>query len=156
MADINPVLVKDKRINQITDQVDYGVYSGASQNTFQQFPATTQSASNISFNVQVPSENIVVDRNIYISSEVNFNIFITNVPVGKCAFSIGYNDALQSFALNKLFTTSSATINNTNVSVNIQDVIDAINDIIVDIVDAIDAIDAIVTIDVIDGFIVVI
>lgn len=126
MADINPVLVKDKRINQITDQVDYAVYSGASQNTYQQFPATTQSASNISFNVQVPSENIVVDRNLLISSQVNFNIAITNVPAGTIAFNIGSNDALQAFALNKLFTTSSATINNTNVSVNTQDVIDAL------------------------------
>lgn len=126
MADINPVLVKDKRINQITDSCDYAVYSGASQNTFQQFPATTQSASNISFNVQVPSENIVVDRNVLISSTVNFTIAITNVPAGAIAFNIGSNDALQSFALNKLFTTSSATINNTNVSVNTQDVIDAL------------------------------
>lgn len=124
--DINPTLVKDKRINQITDSCDYAVYSGASQNTFQQFPATTQSASNISFNVQVPSENIVVDRNVLISSTVNFTIAITNVPAGAVAFNIGSNDALQSFPLNKLFTTSSATINNSSVSVNTQDVIDAL------------------------------
>ncbi len=125
MADINPVLVKDKRINQITDQVDYGVYSGASQNTFQQFNATTASASNISFNVQVPSENIIVDRNVFISSKVNFTVAMSG-STGNVPFNIGQNDALQAFPLNKLFTTSSCTINNTNVSTNTADVIDCL------------------------------
>jgi len=123
--DINPVLVKDKRINQITDSCDYAVYSGASQNTFQQFPATTQSASNISFNVQVPSENIVVDRNVFISSTVNFTLTLTGYA-GTYGFNLGLNESLQSFPLNKLFSTSSCTLNNTNVSVNTQDIIDAL------------------------------
>jgi hypothetical protein len=127
MADINPVLVKDKRINQITDQVDYAVYSGASQNTYQAFPATTASASNISFNVQVPSENIIVSRDVLITTVVNFTVAIKGLAnTVVCPFNLGSNDALQAFPLNKLFTTSSATINNTNVSTNTQDVIDAI------------------------------
>jgi hypothetical protein len=126
MADINPVLVKDKRILQITDQVDYAVYSGASQNTYQQFVATTASASNLSFNVNVPSENTVVDRNVLLSATVNFNFVITGVASTNSVLVPGLNDSLQAFALNKLFSTSSVTINNSNVSVNTQDVIDCV------------------------------
>lgn len=125
-VDFQPVLVKDSRIGQITDQVPYAVHSGSASNTYQRFPSVASSASNISFNVQIPSESIVVSRDILIDCTVRFRLDITNVAIGANAFAYGTTDCFQSFPVNSLFTTLQATINNTSVSVNLQDVKDSL------------------------------
>ncbi len=45
MSDFKTVLVRDSVIGDITSDLDFAVRSGASQTTYQRFPAT--SASNI-------------------------------------------------------------------------------------------------------------
>jgi len=125
-ADFKTTLIKDARLADITDELSYAVVSGASSNTYQQFSAVSTSNSAISFNIQVPSENIVVSREVLVDTDVYFTINITNVPVGDTAFNYGETDAPQAFPLNSLFTTCSAQINNTNVSCNLQDVLPSI------------------------------
>jgi len=125
-ADFKTVLIKDARIADITDQLSYAVQSGASSNTYQSFAAVSTSSSSMTFNVQIPSENIVVSREVLIQTDIAFTINITGVPVGDVAFNYGESDALQAFPLNSLFTTASSQINNTNVSVNLQDVLPSI------------------------------
>lgn len=125
-ADFQPILVKDSRIGQITDNVKYGVASGASSNTYQRFVSTSASTSNISWNVQIPSESIVVSRDILIECTVNFKLNITGVANGQDAFLYGTNDCFQAFPVNSLFSTLQATINNTSVSVNLQDIKDSL------------------------------
>lgn len=122
-ADFKTTLIKQSALADITDQLDYAVLSGASSNTYQQFNAVSTSASSITFNLQVPSESIVTSREVMIRTDINFTVDVTNVPVGEKAFDYGNTDALQAFPLNSLFSTSSAQINNTNVSVNTQDVL---------------------------------
>ena len=65
-ADFRCRLIKDSRLADITDSLDYAVMSGASSSTFQQFNAITSSSSSIVFNVQIPSESIVVSREVLI------------------------------------------------------------------------------------------
>jgi len=125
-ADFKTVLVKDGRLADITDQLSYAVVSGASSNTYQQFSAVSASISSMTFNIQVPSENIVVSREVLVQTDIFFTINVTNVPNAQLAFNYGETDALQAFPLNSLFTTASAQINNTNVSVNLQDVLPSI------------------------------
>jgi len=122
MESFKTVLIKDSRIADITSQEVYGVVSGGSQATQQQVAATSASTSSLVFQVQVPSENIVIDRNVLIQASLSFNIAIANVPGGELALDYGTTDAFQVFPLNELFTTSSCTINNTNVSANTQDI----------------------------------
>ena len=122
-ADFKTTLIKQSALADITDQLDYAVLSGASSNTYQQFNAVSTSSSSITFNLQVPSESIVTSREVMIRTDINFTVDVTNVPVGQKAFDYGNTDALQAFPLNSLFSTSSAQINNTNVSVNTQDVL---------------------------------
>ena len=57
-----------------------------------------------------------------IQASLSFTIELTNVDPNDTAFSYGVTDAMQVFPLNSLFTTSSCTINNTNVSANTQDI----------------------------------
>jgi len=125
-ADFSTVLIKDSRIADITDNLSYAVQSGASSTTYQQFSAVSTSNSSMTFNIQVPSENIVVSREVLVQSDIFFTINITGVPVGQSAFNYGLTDALQAFPLNSLFTTCSAQINNTNVSANLQDILPSI------------------------------
>jgi hypothetical protein len=125
MDSFKTVLIKDSRIADITDKEVYGVMSGGAQSTQQQIAATSASTSSLVFQVQVPSENIVIDRNVLLQASLSFNITIpasADVPAGELAFDYGSTDAFQVFPLNSLFTTSSCTINNTNVSANTQDI----------------------------------
>ena len=107
-ADFKTTLVKQSVLADITDELDYAVMSGGSSSTFQQFNAVSTSSSSITYNCQIPSENIVVNREVMIQSDIFFTISIGNVPVGQKAFDYGNTDSLQAFPFNSLFTTSSA------------------------------------------------
>jgi len=130
MDNFKTVLIKDARIADITSQEVYGVLSGGAQSTQQQIAATSASTSSLVFQVQVPSENIVIDRNVQIQASLSVNLTISNaaayraqpIPQNDVVFDYGTTDAFQVFPLNSLFTTSSCTINNTNVSANTQDI----------------------------------
>jgi len=127
MSDFRTVLIEDSRIADITDREVFGVQSGASQSTYQQFNAVSASNSSIVFNVQVPSENIVIDRHLLIQTELTFTLNLTNVPAGQQAFNYGVSDCLQAFPLNSLFTTCQSTINNVSVSSNLKDILPMIS-----------------------------
>lgn len=122
-SDFSTVLVRDSVLGGITDKLTYAVKSGAASKTYQPFQSISQSASSLTFNVTVPSENVVVDREVFIRSTIRFTV--TETGVADTAFAGGYGTqyALQAFPLNHLFTTASATINNSNVSSNIQDIL---------------------------------
>ena len=131
MSDFKTVLVKDSVIGDITSDLDFAVKSGASQTTFQRFPSTSASNSALIFNIQVPSENVVIDRAVLLTSGLTFTLNIgntvaTQVPLNGVAFNYGLTDALQAFPLNSLFTTATAQINNTTVTMNTQDVLPAL------------------------------
>lgn len=123
MSDFKTVLVRDSVIGDITSDLDFAVKSGASQTTFQRFPATSASNSSLIFSIQVPSENVVIGRDILLTSGISFTLTATNVPAGAFALNYGGTDALQAFPLSSLMTTATAQINNTAVSVNLQDIL---------------------------------
>ena len=124
MQIIQRKLGRDSRLNDVSSQLEVAVSQGASQSTYQQFVATSSSSSNLSFNIQPPSESIVVDRKILLSARVNFKINIgPNVPVNTNVWQYGQREAFEAFPLNNLFTTATSTVNNTSVSVNTIDVL---------------------------------
>lgn len=116
--------VQDSRIGDITDKIDYGVFSGAANSTYQSYSSNSASSSSISFNITPPSEQIVIGREVMLETTTKFSIGITNVPAGDKAFSYGVNDSLQAFPVMSLVSTLSASINNTTVSANLSDVKD--------------------------------
>ena len=130
MSSFRTVLVRDSTLGDITDDIDYAVQSGASQCTYQSFPTTSASNSAAIWNVQVPSENVIIGRDVLINTGLTFQLNLgsaavaaNQVPVGARAFCLGDTDALHAFPLNSLFTTATAQINNTTVSCNVQDVL---------------------------------
>ncbi len=123
MSDFKTILVKDSVIGDITSDMDFAVKSGASQTTFQPFPSTSSSNSALIFNVQVPSENVVIDRAVLINTPLCIELTFTGVQPGESCWSYGLTDAFQAFPLNASFTTATAQINNTTCSINTQDVL---------------------------------
>jgi len=129
MSDIRTVLVKDNVIKDITPEVDFAVLSGAAQSTYNAFPTTSSSNSALIWNCQIPSENVIIDRHVLVSSGISLNFVIESgtpgralIPNGTSVFNYGTTDAFQAFPLNSLFTTITTSINNTSLSVNLQDI----------------------------------
>jgi hypothetical protein len=124
MTDFKTCLIRDAKLSQITDQQVYGVYQGASNNTFQRFSAVSTSPSSIVMNVQLPSESVVLNREVLLEAQ-DFSFFhrVDNVPVGQTAFNYGLTDSLAPFPLAMSMLTLSSQINNTNVSLNLQDIL---------------------------------
>jgi hypothetical protein len=132
-SDFTTCLVKDARLSGITDQLTYAVQSGASSNTYQEFNAIGPSNSQLAFNVQVPSENVIVSREVFIKATIQFTVAIkpgvlatgntaaVNAVTPNSGGRGGF--AFNAFPLNQLFTTTTAQINNTNVSANNQDIL---------------------------------
>lgn len=126
------MLIQDPTISDITPQLAYAVNVGAANKTAQQITSTSASSSSVIFSVQVPSENIIVDRHVTVTSTMQYTIQIGNsttgagVTSGVLAFNYGVTDAFQSFPFNKLISTAQCSINNCSVSSNEQDIVDAL------------------------------
>ena len=60
----------------ITDKIDIAVESSAAQSTYQPFRSVNTSNSSITFNVNVPSENIAIDRRILIQTDLNLKLIL--------------------------------------------------------------------------------
>lgn len=122
-ADFEKVLVKDDRL-LCTDKIKYAVVKGGQNITPSQFKATSASTSSIVFNIQVPSEQTIISREVLLRSTVQLAITTTAVPLGFSQyFTYGLDLALAPFPLHQLFTTLQATINNNTVSINMRDVL---------------------------------
>jgi len=126
MSDFKTVLIKDARIADITNEEIFGVQASAAQSTYQQFQSISASNSSINFNVQIPSENIAIDRHLLLRSTVTMTLSLGNVPAGESAFDWGLTEGFQAFPLQSLFSTVQTTINNVSTSTNLQDIKDMI------------------------------
>ena len=125
--DFVKVLVKDDRLN-VTDTVSYAVHKGGQNMTSAQFNAISQSASSVTFNIQVPSEQTLIDRRVLWRSTVLLKLAVLGTPAnaGQLPINYGVTDSLSAFPLHQLASVMTATINNNSVSVNIRDVLPAI------------------------------
>jgi hypothetical protein len=121
--DFKTALIESTTINDLTDEEVFGVLSGPALSTYTQFQAISASSSQIVWNVQVPSESIVIDRHLLMASTVNFTLNLTGVPTGENCINWGLTEALSAFPLTSLFTTIQTTINNASTSVNMQDIL---------------------------------
>ena len=123
MSDLKTVLIEDARLSQISDEIAFGVSSGANQSSYQQFTAVSSSSSSVVFNVIVPSEAVAIDKNIQLRQTINLKFRVANVPEGEVGWSYGCLDAFQAFPFNSLMTTANCSINNASISTNVRDVL---------------------------------
>lgn len=126
MSDLKTVLITDSRIEDISGDISFAVQNGAQQNTFQPQMANTSSNTSHSWQINVPSENIVVDRRLLIDTDVVFTIGITNVPSGEPAMDWGVDIGFGPYPINSCYLTQNALINNCGLTVNTQDIMAAL------------------------------
>ena len=133
-ADFSKVLVKDDRLD-VVDNIKYAVIKGGQNVTAAQYSAITSSNSQIVFNIQVPSEQTLIDRRVLLQTDLNISVVSQRIAIDNannatryatvspngCGY--GSSAALAPFPLHQLMTVASATINNNTVSINIRDVL---------------------------------
>jgi len=123
-ADIEKLAVFDSRIVQ--QRPRYAVYKGALSLTNSPFNAISATSSQHTYNIYVPSENVFVDRGMEWSSTVSmtFGVRLSQAPVpGQSLVVAGRDFSLCAFPLNSLCSTLTATINDTTVVINSNDVL---------------------------------
>lgn len=122
-ADIEKLAVLDSRIVQ--SRPKFAVEKGALSLTNAPFNAIAATASQHTYNVYVPSENVFVDRKVLWSSTCfqSMTATLASIPaVGDSIVVPGRDFALAMLPLNSLCSTISATINDTTSVINSQDV----------------------------------
>lgn len=136
-ADFSKILVKDDRL-EVVDNIKYAVIKGGQNVTASRFGAISSSSSQVVFNIQVPSEQTLIDRRVMLEADITFQVRSTAytgtaqspsildriAPANGCGY--GQYAALAPYPLHQVMTVASATINNNTVSVNIRDVLPAI------------------------------
>lgn len=121
-------LQREAALNDISSHIDFAVRKGPSQYTSQEFLANSSSSSQLSWNITPPSESTAISRRIMLKAGVLFTLSIGDGTTGAglgtdSGWGYGLRDALQAFPLQKLITTLTCSINNTSVSINMQDVL---------------------------------
>lgn len=131
--DFSTVLVKDKRIAGITDSVSYAVKKGGANVSVSKYRALSgvgsANPSSLVFNLQVPSEQVVVDRAVRLEADLTITVTGTvpvGAPAGAYLIDWANRDGLGPYPLHELFSTMTATINNNTVSVQMQQVLPAL------------------------------
>ena len=126
-SDFTCVKVLDNRLC-VTDKLSYAVVKGGQSMTPYVYNAISASPSSLTFNIQTPSEQVVLDRLVRWVSTVTLKfVFAADaVPVGVVPISYGNTEALAPFPLHQLTTVQSISINNNTVSMNTRDVINAL------------------------------
>jgi hypothetical protein len=123
---IEPVLIKDSRIDNIRSTLGYGVFSGGSQVNYQQYGAISQNTNQMIFNCQIPSEQTLIDRNVMIQATYKVKLTVSGVAAGATAFNYGLGESFQAFPIHSSIKTMTSTINNVSSTVNMQDILQSL------------------------------
>lgn len=127
-SDFQKVLVKDDRL-KVTDSIRYGVIKGGQNVTQAQYNAVSEAVSSHVFNIQVPSEQTLMDRRVLWQSTTTLQITVTTVagtPAGINVFDYGLNCSLAPFPLHSMASTMTATLNNNSITQNTNDILPAL------------------------------
>lgn len=123
-SDVDKIAIYDQRIVQHSPK--YAVEKGSLSLTMAPFRAISSTSSQHTFNINVPSQNVFVDRAMDWESDVFMQMDVTLsaaqlAPAGRensAIAALGRDWALCAFPLNEMLSTLTATINDTSVVIN--------------------------------------
>jgi len=123
-SELSTFLVQDPRISRITSDVHVAVKDGPASCVVQGYPTNSNSSSTTLFNVNVPSENTLVDRNLRVQGTIQcvmeLNVGATAIPVDNLQIVPAV------FPLNQALQSASLTLNNAKVSFQSADILNII------------------------------
>lgn len=117
-SDYSTSLKYDQRLSDIDDKIQYTVIKGSSDNTYQTENSNTATSSSLNFSINPPSESTCIDRHMLLRATLRLRFNITKVVATQYAWQYGTRESFQSFPLNRLFTTVTASLNNVSTSLN--------------------------------------
>jgi len=117
---IQTVQIQEPTI-RINDKKVYAVFKGGSNNIYYRYPANSNSTSQSTWNINVPSEEVFIDRKIYLKTQLRITLTGTSTT-GDFQFQRGLS-ALRAFPLSNSISSMILTINGNAVSINLQDVV---------------------------------
>ena len=120
MSELNTFLVSDARYSDVTDKLSVAVKDGPASVIPQKYKHNSNSQSTTLYNVNVPSENTLIDRNFKIQGALSC-YYETTVALTDAEFSFKVVPA--AFPLNQALQSASLTINNSKVSVQSTDIV---------------------------------
>lgn len=138
MSEIEKLKIFDPRIVQ--QRPKFAVDLGSLSNSNAPFNAIASTSSQMSYNIQVPSLNVFMDRELQWTTGVNMRMTATVdttgiavppapvpasgvIPTAFPVVAFGKDVALSSFPLQSLCSTMTATINDTTTTINTSDVL---------------------------------
>ena len=121
---IQTFLIEDPRISKSAiNDVTVGVKSGPASSTVQKYLPNSNSSTNVLWNVNIPSENTLVDRHIYIEGKLQFKM-TTPATAGLVDTEVAF--APSAFPFNSMLQSASLMINNSKVTVQSQDILSVV------------------------------
>ena len=107
---------------------------GAQNITYSQFNAVSATNNQINFNVQMPSQETILSRDIYLQAQITLTIDVPVVPAGApvnpmsraIKLMVGKNDAFAPFPLHQLIQTQTCTLNNNSITQHTKDILPAL------------------------------
>lgn len=119
---VKPVKIIDPVLDINSEQY-YAVLKGGVRTSFKPIISTSFSNSSCTFSAPPPNPNIAVSRKVKLRQKVNIQ-FSGNAPAGEPLLKSQY-DAFRAYPLASVTNTLDLTMNNTNFSINMNDVIHA-------------------------------
>jgi len=125
MSELSTVLINDSRYVNITDKVVLGVKDGPASVIYQKYIPNSNSTSSTLYNVNVPSENTLVDRNIHIQGTIScyYETAIAANATDAASGAVIFKVAPAAFPMNQALQSVSLTLNNSKLSVQTQDIL---------------------------------
>ena len=120
---LTPVTVHDPRLLQ--QERVYPVLKGGADVLYKQFTTTSVSQSSISFSCPPPSQHVIVDRRIHLVLPVRLTLVATGIPPGDLLLNPG-QCCIRSYPAQKALDTVQMTLNNQSMSINISDILSAV------------------------------
>jgi hypothetical protein len=122
-SELNTYLVTDSRYSNIKSQISIAVKDGPASVICQKYNPNSNSSSSTLWNVNVPSENTLIDRNLKIEGTLQC-YYETTVLAADDAFSFYVAPAV--FPLNQAIQSASFSINNAKVTVQSADILNVL------------------------------
>jgi len=135
MSEIQKMAVYDSRIVQ--EAPAYGIQKGGLSYSNSPFNAIASTSSQMSFNVNVPSQNVFLDREVLWTATCDLQVDVVLAPPvgpavpapivgGSPVLGLGANASLAPFPLHQCVSTMTATINDTVSTINTSDVLNEV------------------------------
>ena len=114
---LEPVLdIKESKV--------FAIFKGGQDNTFYSYPSSSSNTSSSTWNINTPSEKIIIDRKIFLRGRVRFQL--TGPDLGKLLIQSG-RDAPRQFPYANSMNAINVTINNSQVTLQMADVLKGVS-----------------------------